>query len=181
MGVWGRWENCCPWNRRRQRRKKRLIVKSLKNDLRGIKQAQINQTPWVTFGEICIVKKLFKGLMFAAAKKRPKVKYFCPRERGQFSLIHLPPYSPRRDNFKEKIGGIEEGHPWHVLLNFGDCKLFNLSAAALFRNRYFRRDFPFFRLRPGICSRRKWRFYQTELPTICTPLYKTNHPQGYKY
>ena len=118
--------------------------------------------------------------MFAAAKKRPKVKYFCTRERGQFSLIHLPPYSPRRDNFQEKIGGIE-GHPWHVLLNFGDCKMFNLSAAALFRNRYFRRDFPFFRLQPGICSRRKWRFYQTELPTICTPLYKTNHPQGYKY
>ena len=78
--------------------------------------------------------------MFAAAKKRPKVKYFCTRERGQFSLIHLPPYSPRRDNFKEKIGGIEEGHPWHVLLNFGDCKLFNLSAAALFRNQNFRRD-----------------------------------------
>ena len=41
-------------------------------------------------------------------------------------------------------GGIEEEYPWHVLLKFGDCELLSFSAAALFRNRNFRRDCSFF-------------------------------------
>ena len=45
---------------------------------------------------------------------------------------------------KRIIGDIEEGHPWHVLFKFADCKLFSFSVAALFRNRNFRSECRFF-------------------------------------
>ena len=74
-------------------------------------------------------------------------------------------------------GGIEEEYPWHVLLKFGDCELLSFSAAALFRNRNFRRDCSFFA--GGLALVIEENGDLTNIAAHHTPLYATNHHQGY--